>query len=450
MRWLLLKDLQILRRSPLVSALLVVYPIAIAVLIGFALSRGPSKPRVAFLNRIPVGTPLVLGGTHFDIGGARNELCARIDCVPVSSVAAARQKVASGDVLAALILPKDLVSNLESLAGLNPIQPTVRVLVNEEDPVKAAVVTDRINSLVTEANLKISKKVVAAGASYINLIVHGGNLNFLGQSFNILGLSKAAQILGTVAAKLPPSNPLQAALGRVLHFAGLARQNLDLAKPLLSSVAHPIEVSTAVVSGSPPSLDSFAIAVSATLTLMFVTVLLVAGSLALEREENAFPRLTRGLVGRTALLVEKVVLGIAASLAVTLVMLGGISLFVTIDWSRILPILAAILLAGAGFAAFGAAIGALAGEVRASSLLAFMISLPIAFLSLVPSGTVSPGLFHVLEVIRGGFPFHPALDAFAGALDPAAGAIGLALLQLAIIAAAYGAIARAAMRRFAG
>ena len=31
---------------------------------------------------------------------------------------------------------------------------------------------------------------------------------------------------------------------------------------------------------------------------MFVTVLLVAGSLALEREENAFARLTRGLVCR--------------------------------------------------------------------------------------------------------------------------------------------------------
>jgi hypothetical protein len=66
----------------------------------------------------------------------------------------------------------------------------------------------------------------------------------------------------------------------------------------------------------------------------------------------------------------------------------------------------------------------------------------------VPSGTVSPGLFHVLEVIRGVFPFHPALDALAGALDPAAGGIGLALLQLAIITAAYGLIARVAMRRF--
>ena len=32
MRWLLLKDLQILRRSPLQAALLVVYPVLIALL----------------------------------------------------------------------------------------------------------------------------------------------------------------------------------------------------------------------------------------------------------------------------------------------------------------------------------------------------------------------------------------------------------------------------------
>jgi len=39
MRWLLLKDLQILRRSPLQAFLLVAYPILIAVLVGFAISR---------------------------------------------------------------------------------------------------------------------------------------------------------------------------------------------------------------------------------------------------------------------------------------------------------------------------------------------------------------------------------------------------------------------------
>ena len=45
MRWLLLKDLQILRRSPLQAFLLVAYPVLIAVLVGFAISRSPEKPR---------------------------------------------------------------------------------------------------------------------------------------------------------------------------------------------------------------------------------------------------------------------------------------------------------------------------------------------------------------------------------------------------------------------
>ena len=52
MRWLLLKDLQILRRSPLVVALLIAYPVVLGVLIGFALSSDGSKPRVAFLNLV--------------------------------------------------------------------------------------------------------------------------------------------------------------------------------------------------------------------------------------------------------------------------------------------------------------------------------------------------------------------------------------------------------------
>jgi ABC-2 type transport system permease protein len=67
MRWLLLKDLQILRRSPLLVALLVIYPVAVAVLIGAALSGGPRKPRVAVANLIPPGqTTLALGGQQLN------------------------------------------------------------------------------------------------------------------------------------------------------------------------------------------------------------------------------------------------------------------------------------------------------------------------------------------------------------------------------------------------
>jgi len=180
-----------------------------------------------------------------------------------------------------------------------------------------------------------------------------------------------------------------------------------------------------------------------------VTVLLVAGSLALEWEENAYPRLVRGLVGRTALLVEKIALGMALSLAVTLLMLAGLSLFVDIHWGRFGAILVAILAGGAAFAAFGAAIGCAAREVRASSLLAFMLSLPIAFISLVASGTVSPGLFDVIKVIRAVFPFHAALDAISGGLDASGPSLGIPLLHLGILVVAYGALARLALRRFA-
>ncbi len=75
-----------------------------------------------------------------------------------------------------------------------------------------------------------------------------------------------------------------------------------------------------------PPLEIFAIAVAATLTLAFVTVLLVAGSLALEREENAFPRLTRGLVSpHRRCSPRRSLLGVAVGLVVTLLMLAGLA-----------------------------------------------------------------------------------------------------------------------------
>jgi ABC-type transport system involved in cytochrome c biogenesis permease component len=452
MRWLFVKDIQILRRSPLVTALLIVYPVAIAVLIGFALSRGPEKPRVAFLNQVPEESQFSLGGAQqFDKAEAKRELCSRVECIDVGSREEAEQKVEDGEVLGALILPPDLIDRLRSLTTLTPSQPTVEVLVNEEDPVKAQLVDDRIEALVSEANLVISQRVSQQAGRYLNLLTRGGTIDIplLGGTIDILGLKRAGEILAAVRTELPAGGAARAAIDQVIRFASLARQNLDFALPLLGAASRPIEVQKEVVSGSPPSLDAFAISVAATVTLMFVTVLLVAGSLALEREENAFSRLTRGLVGRTALLAEKIALGVAVSIVVTLLMLAGLSIFVEVDWGRILLILAAIVAGGAAFAAFGAAIGGAAREVRASSLLAFMISLPVAFLSLVSSGTVSPGLFDVIKVIRAAFPFHPALNAMSGGLDASAPGLGLPLLHLAILLAAYGFAARLALRRFA-
>lgn len=449
MRWLLVKDLQILRRSPLVAALLIAYPIAIAVLIGFALSRGPEDPRVALVSQVPEGSTLTIGGAEIDVVGAGDELCERVECVPVGSEAEARRKVEDGDVLAALILPEDLIERLESLGGLNPRRPTVRVLVNEEDPVKAQLVGDRIDALLADASLRVSTEVADVAVGYLDLLLAGGRFELLGQSLEILGLESTERILTSVRGNLPAGSDRRRELDRVIRFARQASQNLNVAAPLLAAVSEPIAVDEQAVEGDSPSLDAFAISVAAALTLMLVTALLVSGSLALEREENAFGRLTRGLVGRTALLAEKVLLGVVAALVVTILMLVVVAPFVSLDWGRLGLWVVAILAGGAGAAAFGAAIGAAAREVRAASLLAFMISLPIAFLSLVPSGTVSPGLFDVIEVVESIFPFDAARRGIGGALEASGPSIAAAIAHLVALTLAYGLLARLALRRFA-
>ena len=451
MRWLLVKDLQLLRRSPLVTALLVIYPIVLAVLIGLAISRSPEKPRVAFLNQIPASAGLSLGQTGgFSQEEARRQLCAKIECVTASSRAEVERKVKDGDVLGGLILPPDFLNKLQAELSTNSSErATVEVLVNQDDPLKAQIVDDRISSLLNTANLLLSDKITDVAVNYEQLLANGGQFEipFLNQTVQVLGLERSEQILRSVEGSLPPDQRSQ--VSQVTEFARLARQNLALANQLLSSIRQPIAVDKQVVAGSVPPLDTFAVAVAAAVTLLFVTVLLVSGSLALEREENTFTRLTRGLVSREGLLVEKAVLGTGAALVVTLLLLLAITPFESIGWSRIYLIIPAILLAGAASSALGLAIGAAAREVRASALLAFALALPVAFVSLVPSGTVSKTLLDVIHVIAGAFPFRPALDALSGALSASGPDLGLPFLHLALLTLAYLVLARLALRRFA-
>ena len=106
------------------------------------------------------------------------------------------------------------------------------------------------------------------------------------------------------------------------------------------------------------------------------------------------------------------------------------AIFVPLQWDRFGLWLLAILVGGGALAAAGAALGAAAREVRAVSLLAFMVTLPVAFLSLVPSGAVGGGLYDAIRVLTAVFPFKPTLQAMTAALDSAGSGIGGPLLHL--------------------
>ena len=179
----------------------------------------------------------------------------------------------------------------------------------------------------------------------------------------------------------------------------------------------------------------FGVEVAVVISLMFVTLLLAAGMLALEREEHAFGRLVRGLVSRTGLLVEKIGLAALCALGAG----GG-------DARRPRRVPRPRLGPDAGVAARARRRRARvrgAGrrdrrrstrEVRAASLLAFMLALPIAALALVPSGAVDGTLYDVIRIVSGAFPFKPALDALDAALS--GGDLLAPLLHLAALTSA--------------
>ena len=450
MRWLLIKDLQILRRSPLLVGLLVVYPIAIALMIGFALSSPPSKPTVAFYNEVPKGKATIsLGSQKLNVASYASDLLRSVQPIKVHSRAEAIAAVRDGRALAAVVIPAELPQQIQSLITQGVGNPTVQLYLNGKDPIERQFVDQAISSRINQVEQDVSKQVLRVAITDLQQVLNGGSVQILGQTVRLLGLRNARTIVQGTLASLPADSPLRPALNQVISFADLAIQGLGFAKPVLGSIGTPLTVNETQLDGRTTPSDAYAAAIAVVVSLMFVTMLLAAGMLALERTENAYPRLVRGLVTPGGLLSEKVALSAGCATAVTLLMAAFVSLFVHLDWGRFELWVAALALGSVAFGALGVAIGAIAREVSAASLMAFLVSLPIAFVALIPASAVSGAMKTVLDVVAFLFPFKAALQAVSNAFSGTSPQIGLPLLHLAVLAVVFGAIATLIMRRFA-
>jgi hypothetical protein len=462
MRWLLAKDLTILRRSRLLVALLVVYPVAIALLIGLAISASPSKPRVAIVNETAPGQTITLGGTRVGLDEYTNELFDHVQVVRVPTRAEAVAKVTSGDVLAAIVIPPDIVSKISS--GVSQAQAEV---IYNGDALKQSFVRSAINSALAQANLALSRQIKSVAVHDLNLLLAGGKIGPLGGR-ELIGLRQLPTTLKALAVRQPRSGD-RATLNRIAGFAGLAANNLGLAADVLTTVSQPISVRSTLLHGKRTPLDTYAVVVAVSISLMFICVLLAAGGIALEREEHVIARLVRGppsrprresdggggkdprrgkpLISREGLLIEKALLAAGCAFVVAFAMLLGVSAFVSLDLSRIGEWVLALAFGALGFAALGIAIGALAREVRAASLLAFLLSLPLAFLALVPSGSVAGGLYSVIGAVSFLFPYKAALQALDAAVNGASPAIFGSLVHLVGLTLLFGVLARLGLGR---
>jgi ABC-2 type transport system permease protein len=439
-RWLARKDLLILRRSRLLVALLIVYPVAIALLIGLAISRSPTRPRVAIVDEAPPGETLKVGDQRVKVGEYAQQLFSHVQSVRVSSRAQAIQKVTSGEVLAAVVIPPDIAARVSSAVE----EAQLEVLYNG-DALEQSLVASTLDSALAQANLAFSEQIQQAAAKAIDALLEGGNVPILGAPVNLIGLTRIPSTLQGIIARQPRGRE-RTELERIDAFAGFAAQNLSLSKDVLAAIGQPIRVNSRLLHGRRTPLNTFAVVVAVSVSLMFVCVLLAAGGVALEREEHALARLLRGLVSREALLAEKALLAAGCAFVIAFAMLAGIGAFVALDWGRVGEWLVALAFGALAFGALGVAIGALAREVRAASLLAFALSLPLVFLALVPSGSVSIGFYDAVNAISFAFPFKASLEALDAAVNGASPSIGLPLVHLAGLTAVFGGLARVGLR----
>jgi ABC-2 type transport system permease protein len=440
-RWLLQKDLLILGRSRLLVGVLVVYPIVIALLIGLAISRSPGKPKVAIVDETPPGQTIQVGSERVDVSRYADQLFSQVSPVHVPTRARAIAEIKSGKVLAAVVIPRDIAARISS--GVS--QGSIEVLYNG-NALEQSLVQSQLNSALAQANVGFSEQIQRAAAQAIGVLLTGGNLGVLGAPPNMIGLGQIPATLRAIIARQPPGSD-RAQLQRINRFAEFADQNLGLSKNVLSTIGQPIQVKSTLVQGRRTPLNTFAVVVAVSVSLMFVCVLLAAGGVALEREEHTLARLARGLATREGLLAEKLLLAAACALVLSLAMLAGIGAFVSLDWGRAGQWLIALAFGAVAFGALGIAIGALAREVRAASLLAFGLSLPLAFLALVPSGAVSHGLYDAIAAISFVFPFKAALQALDCAVNGASPGLGVSVLHLLGLTLLFGALARVGLRR---
>ena len=460
MRWMLKKDLLILARSRVLVAVLVLYPVAVALLIGLAISRAPGKPKVAIANLSPPSATVELGGTRLNVAHYYSELFNQVQPVPVATRAEAVRAVRSGKALAAIVIPANIASRLSSVIS----QAHVEVIYNG-DALEQSFVHSTIESSLAQANLELSNQIRRVAAQVIGSLVQGGNLGVAGAPQNLPGLDEIPHILRGIIAR-HPHDADRAQLERLAEFSEFAAQNLGVSHEVLSTVSQPIQVTNTYLHGGRTPLDAYAVVVAVSISLMFVCVLLAAGGIALEREEHTLTRLLRGspspapatptiasrrragaLITREALIAQKLLLAAGCAVVVAFATLAGIGAFVGLEWSRVGQWLAALALGGLAFAALGVAIGALAREVRAASLLSFLLSLPLAFLALVPAGAVASGLYDVIRAISFVFPYKATLEALDAAVNRSTPGLAISLAHLLGLTALFAVLTRLGLRR---
>jgi ABC-type multidrug transport system permease subunit len=433
---LLRKDLRVLRRSPLLLGILVAYPILIAVLVGLVAGFASAKPRVALVDEDGLPPTVTIAGHTFHVDRTIDKVSSNVKLVRLSPDEASHE-LDTGKVVAVVTVPPGFVARLRTLTQ----SPTLELQTTRGG--LAPRVQQQVQALVYSLNRQLQSAYIDQNLGYVTLILHGGKGAFLGNDFDLLGLDGAQRVLAQMQ-----HGPRVDALQDFVRQARLALANTGAA---LQATAHPIVLRQAPTHGRSWLLSAQVQAYGIALTISFLALLLAAGAVASERDENVIGRLVRGLAGPGAIVGAKVALAAVVALALGLALAVVFGVAVDVGnvtggepWARLPVVALGLVAAGAALGGLGTLVGVLARDARSASLVALLVVLPIVFLGLVP-----PEVLPAAGWASDAFPFAHTVRFLGSALYDASpwGVLAREAAWLLGLAAIFAAAARLGMRR---
>ena len=198
-------------------------------------------------------------------------------------------------------MPPGFVATLQQMTK----SPTLEVSVTRGGT--SGRVRQQVQALVYTLNQKLQRAYIDANLQYVQLLLHGGDGKFLGESFNVIGLDGTKKVLDT----LPQSERVK----RIQQFVHDARLALAQTGDALHATAAPIQLVEQPQRGRTASLSaqvqSYALGLDDHVPRRSSSP---RARWPAERDENVLGRLARGLVPPGRLVAAKVALaGIVAT-----------------------------------------------------------------------------------------------------------------------------------------
>ena len=185
-------------------------------------------------------------------------------------------------------MPRGFVSDLSSLI----VSPRCVLLTNRNAYEER--ILRETQSFVYTLNSEVQTEYIRSNSHFLDVLVSGGKARGARPHLRRARPRRHAHAhRGRSRRELPADSPARKQLDSVTDFAGQASAALGLAHQALASTAHPVRLVQRSTSGRSYLLGSQVQSYGLGISLAFVTLLLGAAVLTLERDENVLARLLR-------------------------------------------------------------------------------------------------------------------------------------------------------------